>query len=199
MTASSRLQGGHPHRHSGENNHPINRVVIHSAVMRCEVGAARRLATWNTTGATGGSWHFAVDPAETIRCSWSRYVCHHAPPNKGSLGIEMADWPAPVPGVKGRALNALRKTWRWNTYPHRKMLARTAVLTAELCLKYDLPPVFLTPADLRAGRRGITTHANVSAAFGQSSHWDPGFWPRRRFMLMVRDAYHDRKFGDGAG
>lgn len=176
--------GGTPKRHSGEGNHPITRVVIHSAVIPCEVGRAKQLAEWNRTGATGGSWHYAVDPAETIQCSYDRFTCHHAPPNSHSIGIEMCDWPAGVP-VKSLRAKA-RRTWRWRTFAHKKMLTRTARLTAELCLAYDLPIRFVGPAGLRKGRKGITTHASVSAAFGQSSHWDPGFWPRRRFMRLVR-------------
>lgn len=181
--------GGIPAHHSGEENHPITRVVIHSAVIACEVGAARTLGAWNRDGVTAGSWHYATDPAETIQCSFDRFVCWHAPPNDGSIGIEMADWPAPVPGVKGKALAALRKSWRWRTLAHRKMLQRTARLTAELCLAYDLPPCFLGVNALRHGGKGWTTHATVSAAFGQSSHWDPGFWPRRRFARMVGKHY----------
>jgi hypothetical protein len=58
-----------------------------------------------------------------------------------------------------------------------------------VCAAYDVPVVFLTPADLLAGKHGITTHANVSLAFGESTHWDPGFWPQYRFMRLVRKEY----------
>jgi hypothetical protein len=165
--------GGHPARHSGEHNHPVTRVVIHSAVMACKPGAARQLAAWNRTGLTGGSWHYAVDPDETIQCSFDRYVCHHAPPNDGSIAIEMADDPSLGPA-------------RWLLPRQRRMLRRTARLTAELCLAYELPLALLTPAGLRADREGIATHNSVSEAFGQSSHWDPGTWPAKRFLRLVR-------------
>jgi hypothetical protein len=66
------------------------------------------------------------------------------------------------------------------------MLRRTARLTAELCLAYDLPLVLLTVEGARAGRKGIATHDVVSDAFGQSSHWDPGAWPSKKFLRMVR-------------
>lgn len=179
--------GGVPARHSGEGNKPIRRVVIHSAVMPCEPGRARQLAEWNAKGTTGGSWHYATDPAATFQCSWDSFVCHHAPPNAGSLGVEMADYPGQRPTGKTRAaLHKLRKVWRWARKPHRLMLARTARLTAELVVDYSLPVEFLSVRQLRAGQRGITTHDNVSKAWGQSSHWDPGWWPRRRFMRMVR-------------
>lgn len=180
--------GGIPKRHSGQNNKPPEIVVIHSAVMQCEPGAARKLGAWNRDGTTGGSWHYATDPDETIQCSYDRFVCHAAPPNPRKLHIEMADWPGPVPGDKpGTArYKALRRVWRWRNPQQIKMLKRTAKLTAQLCLAYDLPVKYLSVAEVRAGGKGITGHVNVSKAFGQSVHWDPGFWPRRRFMRLVR-------------
>lgn len=179
---------GPPANYSGLNNKPIRRVVIHSAVMPCEPGRARQLGAMNRSGSTGGSWHYAVDPAEVLQCSYDSVVCWHAPPNGGSLGIEMTDWPGPVPGMKRRtrAWVAARRAWRWAKPAQRRMLRRTADLTAELCLAYGLPLRFVSARGLRAGRRGVTTHAEVTKAWGQSDHWDPGWWPRRLFMRRVR-------------
>lgn len=174
--------GGHPAYHSGADNHPPQLVVIHSAVMPCEPGRARQLGEWNESGATGGSWHYATDPAETIQCSFDRYVCHAAPPNAHKLHIEMADHPAPVPR---RWPVRWWRTWRWAGRNHRRMLRRTAQLTAELLLAYGLPIEYRTARQLRRGAHGWTTHAQVTKAFGQSTHWDPGWWPRRRFARMV--------------
>lgn len=180
--------GGHPANHSGTGNHPYTRVVIHSAVTPCRRGMARRLGAWNAEGSTGGSWHYATDPGEVIQCSYDSYVCWHAPPNLHSLGIEMADTPGPVPGDKRgtAAWKAARRSWRWVRADQRAMLRLTAHLTARALLAEGLPVLFVSARGLRKGRRGVTTHANVSRAFGQSSHWDPGFWPRRWFMRMVR-------------
>lgn len=179
--------GGIPDNHSGRDNHPVTRVVVHSAVMPCEPGRARQLGAMNRAGSTGGSWHYATDPAETIQCSWDSFVCWHAPPNSHSIGIEMADWPKPVPQTKLLRLQAIR-VWRWLGSNHRRMLQRTADLTGHLCAAYGLPPRYLGWRELRANPRaqGWTTHRQVSLAFGQSSHWDPGLWPRRRFAKMVR-------------
>lgn len=178
---------GPPAKHSGMGNKPINRVVIHSAVMPCEPGRARQLADMNRRGSGGGSWHYAVDPDETVQCSYDSVVCWHAPPNAHSIGIEMADHPEPLPATEGSPRwKMLRRSWRWSKPRHLRMLNRTARLTAELCLAYDLPIRFLSPDDLRAGARGITTHANVSKAWRQSTHWDPGYWPRYGFMTLVR-------------
>jgi len=181
--------GGVPNKHSGTDNKDggIDRVVIHSAVIACKPGAARTLGKMNQTSNTG-SWHYAVDPVEKIQCSWDSFVCWHAPPNKHSIGIEMADWPTPWPAVKLTkvVLNKVTKSWRWRTAAHSAMLRNTAELAAELCLAYDVPIRFLSVADLKAGHKGITIHANVSKAFGQSTHWDPGAWPRFRFMRLVK-------------
>jgi hypothetical protein len=184
--ANPPVVGGHPNKNSGKGNKPIRRVVIHSAVTECKRGAARALGRQNQTSKTG-SWHYAVDPFETIQCSYDAYVCWHAPPNPHSLGIEMADNPKPWPTGKQTAkwwFN-LTKVWRWNDKNHKLMLERAAKLTAALCVDYDLPAVFLSVADVKADKKGITIHANVSKAFGQSTHWDPGAWPRGKFMRMV--------------
>ena len=180
--------GGHPAKNSGTDNKPITRIVIHSAVMPCKPGMARRLGEMNRDGIGGGSWHYAVDPDETIQCSYDSYVCWHAPPNANSIGIEMADWPVKVPTTRAKLLAAI-KVWRWNKPEQQRMLRRTAVLTARLCAAYDVPPTFRYAYGLRKGRKGVTTHAQVSLAFGQSTHWDPGLWPRRKFMRMVKAEY----------
>jgi hypothetical protein len=68
------------------------------------------------------------------------------------------------------------------------MLRLSAGLVAELLQKYDLPAEFLSPDELRAGKRGITTHANVSKAFGQTTHTDPGpDFPIGWYMDRVRE------------
>lgn len=178
---------GPPAKHSGTGNKPIARIVIHSAVMPCEEGRARQLAQMNRAGTGGGSWHYAVDPGEVVQCSYDSVICWHAPPNPNSIGIEMADWPETLPAPEGSARwLKLRASWRWRKRNQRQMLRRTARLTAELALAYDLPTRFLSARALRAGQHGITTHANVSQAFGQSTHWDPGYWPRPWFMHLVR-------------
>lgn len=181
---------GPPAHHSGMVNKPIRRVVIHSAVCPCEPGWAERIARYFKSDAAGGSAHYTVDPAETIQAAWDSVVCWHAPPNPGTLGVEMCDTPGPVPNDRPHtaAWKAARRAWRWARPAQRRMLDRTARLTAELCLAYGLPVRYLTARELRRNpnAEGITTHAATSLAFRQSTHWDPGWWPRRGFMRRVR-------------
>lgn len=174
---------------SGPQKEPFSRVVIHSTVSPCEPGGRHDIAAYFRSEASGGSAHYVVDPVGAVQCVRDHVVAWHAPPNPRTLGIEMCDIPGPVPG-DGRVpalLKAARRTWRWKRPNQQAMLHVAAQLTADLCLAYDIPAVWLGPRKLRAGRRGVTSHNNVSRTWHQSTHWDPGFWPRRRFMGLVRD------------
>lgn len=156
------------------SNLPVKRIVIHSTVSPCVPGGARSIAAYFRGESAGGSAHYVVDPGEVVQVVGDSVIAWHAPPNANSLGIELCDQPTTVDAK------------RWDDINHRKMLERAARLVAELCLAYDVPPYYVGIIRLKAGAHGVTTHNNVSKAFGQSTHWDPGTWPRRRFMRMVR-------------
>lgn len=176
-----------PVRHTGgKNNKPIKRIVIHgtTGAGACTPGYARKIADYFKRTSRPASCHYIVDPAETLQAVYDSVVAYHAPPNTGSLGIEMCD------SVEG-------PRERWSDKNHRAVLDRTARLTAQLCLAYDVPVKFVGAASLKAGERGITTHLQVGKAWGQTSHWDPGAWPRHRFMTLVR-AYVEDLTADAA-
>lgn len=165
---------GPPAHSSGNGNKPINRIVIH-----CTAGSdgkgAQGTARYFKTKAAGGSAHYIIDSDETLQTAYDSVVCWHAPPNTHSLGLEM------------ECSLANEGKGHWTRPDHVSMMKRTAVLTAQLCLAYDVPVVKLTAAQLRAGSRGICGHFDVSQAFGQSSHWDPGpYFPWAQFMAWVR-------------
>lgn len=174
-------------------------ITIHSAVAPCVPGMARKIAKYFMSRAAGGSAHYCVDPEETIQSAWDRVICWHAPPNPRTIGIEMCDQPANsllrwfMKGTSIQHALASKNPFKFMSPNYRKMLRKTARLTAELCIDHDLPPYFRTAADLRAGKRGVTTHAEVSKAFGQSTHWDPGAWPRKAFMRRVRRIHAELK------
>jgi hypothetical protein len=71
------------------------------------------------------------------------------------------------------------------------MLRLSASLTASLCVRYQIPAVWLTPKDLLAKERGITSHYNACIAFG-GDHWDPGYeFPEDLYIEWVREAIGD--------
>lgn len=160
--------------HGDDNNKPIRRIVIHSTVSACVPGGARAIAGYFRSAAAGGSAHYVVDPREVVQVVYDSTVAYHAPPNLHSLGIELCDMPTTV------------SAGRWADANHVAMLERAAELTAQLAVAYGVPTSYCSARQLRAGAHGITTHHEVSLAFGESTHWDPGSWPRRRFMRKVR-------------
>jgi N-acetylmuramoyl-L-alanine amidase CwlA len=171
------------HTSSGSNM-PVRRIVIHSTVSPCVPGQARNTATYFRSQSAGGSAHYVVDPAEVVQVVGDSVIAWHAPPNANSLGIELCDMPTTADAK------------RWADKNHAAMLNLAARLVAELCLAYDVPPYYVGILRLKAGARGVTTHNNVSKAFGQSTHWDPGAWPRRAFMRAVRAEVKAIKAGD---
>lgn len=179
-------------------NLPATRVVIHSTVSPCKAGGRHDIAAFFRTEASGGSAHYVVDPVGIVQVVGDRTIAWHAPPNAHSFGIEMCDIPGPLPGDRfiPAVWKAARRTWRWRRPEQQAMLHLTAQLAANLCATYQVPPVYIGPRKLRAGLKGVTTHNSVSKAWGQSTHWDPGFWPRRKFMALVRAYHHELVNGD---
>lgn len=165
---------GPPAHWSAGDNKPITRIVLHSTVSPCVPGGAREIANYFRSQAAGGSAHYVADCDEVVQVTYDGVIAWHAPPNAHSIGIEMCDLPT------------TKDASRWKDANHQKMLDLVATLVAQLCLAYDVPVRFVSVRGLLAGKGGITTHNNVSLAFHQSTHWDPGSWPRWRFMYRVR-------------
>lgn len=170
------IYAGPPYRSTAGSNRPFKRVVIH-----CTVGSdgkgAQGTARYFRSKEAKGSAHYVVDSDEVLQTAYDSVICWHAPPNQGSLGIELC---CSLAG-KGEG--------HWDRPDHQAMLRLSAQLTAQLCLAYEIPIARLSPADLLAGKHGICGHVDVSQAWDQSSHWDPGpYFPWAQFMTLVRDA-----------
>lgn len=178
----------HPDNYTEGGNFPLKWIVIHSTVSPCVPGGARNIARYFQKPGLQSSAHYITDPAENIQSVGDHDIAYHCGFNQGSLGEEMCDIPGPVPDDKPgtAAWKAAKRAWRWAKPNQWKMLNRVARLTARNCLSRGIPIRFVGVKGLRAGKHGITTHANMSKAFKRSTHWDPGFWPRRAFILMVK-------------
>lgn len=163
--------------HGSDDNKPITRIVIHGTVSACEPGGARATAAYfRDTVTRPSSAHYVVDPDEDVQCVFDSVEAYHAPPNRGSLGIELCD---PQTGSGAR----------WHDENHQKMLKRAAKLVARLALAYGVPVVRLSVEDLKAGKHGICGHVDVSNAWHQTDHSDPGDgFPWDQFMTLVEAA-----------
>jgi N-acetylmuramoyl-L-alanine amidase len=156
-------------------------VVLHDE----EAPTARGAAQWFRSHDSRGSAHLCVDDLECYR----------------SLPDTRIPWgAASTIGANTRGLHIEQAGFaRWGVAlwwgKHRRTLDRAAAKTAGYCHRYKIPAVFVDANGLLAGRRGITTHAEVSKASRRQdpahawryTHTDPGpFWPRRRFLKLVR-------------
>lgn len=150
---------------------------ITDVVMHCTQGAtAQAAASWFANPDSAGSAHLCVDDAHCFRTLSDNRVPWAAPgANTQGVHIEMAGFAAWDAAM-----------W-WGR--HRWTIERAAYKAARYCHVYGIPPKFRKAADLKAGKHGVTTHAECSKAFG-GDHTDPGpLWPRRRFMRRVRAYY----------
>jgi N-acetyl-anhydromuramyl-L-alanine amidase AmpD len=127
--------------------------------------------------ASPSSAHYCVDATSIVQCVRENDIAYHAPPNTHSIGVEHAGY-------------ARQSKSEWtDTYSTLMLRDRSAPLVADLCAKYGIPVRFLSPADLKAGKRGITTHANVTAAWHETTHTDPGpNFPMTTYIGWVKDA-----------
>lgn len=158
-------------------------IDLHSTENPIRKGVARNVARWfNGPSAPQASAHFLVDRDETIQ----------------GVRLDHAAWAAPgqnVTGVQVEMVGQAFKTdwlkWGPGDRDGRQVMERTAELVAWLCEHLEIPVRRVTPDGLRAGERGITTHAAVTEAFHKSSHLDPGGagdkrWPWPEFLTAVR-------------
>ena len=161
-------------KHGGTQTRVI-RIVIHGTVSPCERGGAKNVARYFQSSSAGGSAHYVVDPGETVACLKETVVAWHAPPNTGSIGVELCD---PQKGSSSR----------WRDDNHEAMLKRAAALVRQIAARWNIPLRRLTVAEVKAGKHGICGHVDVSKAFSQTDHTDPGSgFPWDHFMALVRD------------
>jgi hypothetical protein len=120
------------------------------------------------------SAHDCIDNNSVIQCVKDHDIAYAAPPcNSNGLHWELAGF--------GRQTRD-----EWLDDYGKALLARASDRIAQYALKWALPVVHLTNAQLKAGARGFVGHGQVSAVYGLSSHTDPGpGFPWDVFMLAL--------------
>lgn len=183
-------------KHGPASNLPVTRIVIHGTVSPCRDGQARATAAYFQAVKRSASAHYVVDPGEVVQCVSEATVAYHAPPNAHSIGIELCD---PQTGSGAR----------WADAAHEAMLVRAAALVRTLCAKHNIPVAHIGPSQLVAGGRGICGHVDVTNAWHQTTHVDPGpDFPWDHFLSLVRGnttvqeddmPYTPEQIGEAAG
>lgn len=153
---------------SGTPNTPINRIVIHltsgSLVypQAALAPAAAETAHYFTTEGAGGSAHYVQDAGGPEQhCVPDGTIAWHAPPNQHSIGQEICGHPS----------------WTRAQFLDPRLavsLDHAAARTRELCDRFGVPKVKIDAGQLAAGARGVCGHIDVSTAWHQTDHWDPG-------------------------
>ena len=154
----------------------IDVLVIHTMESPEKPDTAESVANW-FAGSTApeASAHYCIDANSVVQCVQDGDVASHAPgANHNGLGFEHA----------GRAAQT---TADWSDEYSKAMLEQSAQLVAQKCAEHHIPVVWLRPADLCAGKRGITGHVDVSNAFRRSDHHDPGTsFPIEAYLALVK-------------
>lgn len=158
----------------------IDLVVVHTMEAPEKGTTAEAVARYFATTNTKASAHYNVDVDSVVQSVRDRDIAYAAPgANHNGVHIEHAGY-------------ANQTAAQWDDEYSRTMLARSAALCAELCRRHAIPARWLTAAELtQPGATGITSHANVSAAFKRSTHTDPGpNFPVNAYLTLVDRILH---------
>lgn len=154
----------------------IDLLVIHDMEAPEKGSTAEAVANYFAgPNAPRASAHYCIDNDSIVQCVRDHDVAWHAPgANHNGIGLEHAGY-------------AHQSRTDWLDVYSISMLHRSAELAAEKCVKYGIPIRFVNAEGLKAGHRGITTHAEVSRAYRLSDHTDPGpNFPMARYLAMVQ-------------
>jgi hypothetical protein len=163
---------------------PVTLVVVHDMEYPERITAAEDIARdfANRTIDNKGSAHICVDSDSIIQCVSDSFVAYGAPgANHNGIHVELAGFGAQSPA-------------QWRDKYSLALLALGADAVAQFCIKYGLPAIHLSDAQLKLNGRGIVGHDQVSRVFKKSTHTDPGpHFPWPRFMKYVEGAMADRR------
>lgn len=154
--------------------HQIRNIIVHVTV-NAPGTPAENVATYQINSQSG-SYHELTDT--TIK----------------HLIENTDDWLTWSSGNYGNDVGLHRSFVMWGSETRAQWLQYDAMLReaakrdAEWCRKYNIPPVKLTAADLRAGKRGFAGHLETGQAWGGTDHVDPGTgFPWDIYLGYVRD------------
>lgn len=142
---------------------PTHLIVIHTTEGSEGPSSAEDGAAYDQRRTDGTSAHFYVDSDSIVQCVKTEDKAHTAKGEGNTRGIHIE--------VCGRAGQSAAQ---WDDPVSRATVEKTAELCVRLLGKYPCPVVKLTGSQVRNGVAGFCGHKDISDAFGQSTHTDPG-------------------------
>lgn len=146
------------------NRTDIKWIVIHSMESAESSTTAENVAGWFAgSSAPQASAHYCLDSDSIVQCVKDEDVAWQAQgANKYGIGLEHSGY-------------AKQTRDQWLDQFSTSMLKLSSKLTAHLCKKWNIPAVYIDREGLKRGEKGITTHNEVTFAFGiKGGHVDPG-------------------------
>ena len=155
-------------------------VVLHSMEIENKPDSAENVGWYfhnmpdNTPNWKKASAHIGVDQNSAVRYVADNDIAYAAPgSNELGLHLELAEYARSTEG-------------HWLEADGRAMLNIAAPIIREWCEKYNIPKRFVNADALRRGESGITTHYEVTKAWGLTDHTDPGSgFPISTFISQV--------------
>ena len=158
------------------NRSTVDLVVIHTTETPCVSGMALRIGQGFQKGDRQVSAHYVVDPGTIVHCVHESDVAWHCPgANRNGVGVEHC----------GFTLSPAPTDWLHDGHA-AGMMDLSAQLVADICKRWSIPVIHLSPAQLADGERGIVAHADATIAFGTpGGHVDGSTWPWDEYLAAV--------------
>lgn len=176
MLDPSKLQFIQASHFQPANRDQVDWIVVHTMEIQRTGSAALDCARDFATTTDARSAHYCIDSGTIIHCVQEKDIAYAAPPNAPGMHLEHAGF-------------ASLSAEEWQDDYSTAMLRLSAQLAASIALRFAVPVVWLSSQDLLDGKRGLTSHANISDAYHRSTHQDPGpNFPHDDYVRMVQAA-----------
>ena len=121
----------------------------------------------------GSSYTILVGLSKTLRANDDNYIPWAAAQTGNRIGLHLS-------------FLAYAASTRAEWLRYRSQLELAAEVVADWCQRYGIPAVKITPEQLQRGQRGICGHYDISLAWRETDHTDPGpNFPWDEFLEMV--------------
>lgn len=152
-------------------------IVIHTTEGSSHGNSAEDGAAYDARRTDGTSAHYYIDNTSVVQCVRTTDRANTARASGNRIGIHYE--------LCGRAAFTPAQ---WSNAYGTAMLRLAAKQAARDAKKHGIPIVKLSVADVKAGKKGFCGHVDISYAFGESDHTDPGkSFPWATFLGMVKE------------